>query len=256
MIRLIASDIDGTLLLHDAETIPDEVFDCIRALHARGILFCAASGRQYSSLRKLFAPVADDILYSCENGAIVYHNNAVLAKTPLTAQHAQELTAQICAQPDCEVLISGADTSYVTAHRPEFGTMMRDEVGNNVVVIDRFEDIPEPVIKISAWCEREAKLYEQMFAPVWNRHLNVAIAGKHWLDFTLAHKGTALAQISAALDIPASDMVVFGDNFNDVPMFRTAGRAYAMKQAPKEVQQAAHAVCETVPDTLRTLGLV
>ena len=57
-IRLICSDIDGTLLQYGKKELEDEIFEQIRELHRRGILFCPASGRQYTSLRKLFAPVA------------------------------------------------------------------------------------------------------------------------------------------------------------------------------------------------------
>ena len=60
------------LLQYGKKLIEGEIFDEIRALHDRGILFCPASGRQYTSLRKLFAPVADDCIYLCENGAVVY----------------------------------------------------------------------------------------------------------------------------------------------------------------------------------------
>ena len=58
MIRLIASDIDGTLLQNNARTLSEELFDLIRKLHRSGILFVPASGRQYLNLRSLFAPVA------------------------------------------------------------------------------------------------------------------------------------------------------------------------------------------------------
>ena len=58
-IKLICSDIDGTLLQYGRKELEDEIFEQIRELHRRGILFCPASGRQYTSLRKLFAPVAD-----------------------------------------------------------------------------------------------------------------------------------------------------------------------------------------------------
>ena len=61
MIRLIASDIDGTLLQNGAAEIPPEIFDHIRRLEKKGVLFCPASGRQYTSLRRLFAPVADRV---------------------------------------------------------------------------------------------------------------------------------------------------------------------------------------------------
>ena len=69
MIKMVCSDLDGTLLQYGKKLIEGEIFDEIRALHDRGILFCPASGRQYTSLRKLFAPVADDCIYLCENGA-------------------------------------------------------------------------------------------------------------------------------------------------------------------------------------------
>ena len=49
MIRLIVTDMDGTLL-HDDKSMPDGTFALIDALHARGIHFAAASGRQYACL--------------------------------------------------------------------------------------------------------------------------------------------------------------------------------------------------------------
>ena len=66
MIKLIASDLDGTLLQNGAQRLNPEVFDMIRTLKSHGILFTAASGRQYTNLRRLFAPVKDDIAYVAE----------------------------------------------------------------------------------------------------------------------------------------------------------------------------------------------
>jgi HAD superfamily hydrolase (TIGR01484 family) len=69
-IKLIACDLDGTLL-HPGEREPrSEAFELIDELHRRGIVFMPASGRQYASLRYLFAPVADELAYVCENGAL------------------------------------------------------------------------------------------------------------------------------------------------------------------------------------------
>ena len=49
-IKLICSDIDGTLLQYGKQELEDEIFEQIRELHRRGILFCPASGRQYTCL--------------------------------------------------------------------------------------------------------------------------------------------------------------------------------------------------------------
>ena len=74
MIQYIASDVDGTLLHGHATELNPELFDIIRQLKEHGIHFIAASGRQYKNLRRLFAPVKDDISYVAENGSMCVHD--------------------------------------------------------------------------------------------------------------------------------------------------------------------------------------
>ena len=69
MIRLIATDLDGTLLEPDG-TLPDGTYETVEKLTRRGVLFTACSGRQYANLRRLFAPVARHMAFICENGAL------------------------------------------------------------------------------------------------------------------------------------------------------------------------------------------
>ena len=61
MIKMVASDLDGTLLVNGSQSIPEEIFPLIKKLKDMGILFVAASGRQYANMRNLFAPVKDDM---------------------------------------------------------------------------------------------------------------------------------------------------------------------------------------------------
>lgn len=84
-IKLICSDIDGTLLQYGKKTLEVEILSQIKTLSARGILFCPASGRQYTSLRKLFEPVADCCVFLCENGGVLYKNEQCIGKTPCPA---------------------------------------------------------------------------------------------------------------------------------------------------------------------------
>ena len=90
-IRLVCSDIDGTLLQYGKKELEGEIFDQIRALHQRGIWFCPASGRQYTSLRKLFAPVADCCVFLCENGGVIYKDEQCIAKNPMPRALAEEI---------------------------------------------------------------------------------------------------------------------------------------------------------------------
>ena len=56
MIKLIASDIDGTLLFDRLDSVAPVIFDEIERLKRKGIRFCPTSGRRLESLRRLFAP--------------------------------------------------------------------------------------------------------------------------------------------------------------------------------------------------------
>jgi len=99
-IRLICSDIDGTLLQYGKKELEGEIFEQIRELHRRGILFCPASGRQYTSLRKLFAPVADCCVFLCENGGVIYKDEQCIAKNPMLRALAEEIANDLWTRSD------------------------------------------------------------------------------------------------------------------------------------------------------------
>ena len=80
MVKLIASDLDGTLLQNGAHDVNPIVFDQIRILKEHGILFAAASGRQYLNLRRLFTPIQNDIAYIAENGSLCIYNEETISK--------------------------------------------------------------------------------------------------------------------------------------------------------------------------------
>ena len=66
MIKLIASDLDGTLLQNGAQSLPAEVIPFIEKLAIEhGILFVAASGRQYPNLVRLFGSASKHMAFIC-----------------------------------------------------------------------------------------------------------------------------------------------------------------------------------------------
>lgn len=113
-IRLICSDIDGTLLQYGKKELSGEIFEQIRELHRRGILFCPASGRQYTSLRKLFAPVADCCVFLCQNGGVLYKDKQCIAKNPMPRALAEEIANDLWnnSNGQGEVMISGQNMSF------------------------------------------------------------------------------------------------------------------------------------------------
>ena len=88
------------------------------------------------------------------------------------------------------------------------------------------------------------------FENKWADRYSVAIAGDHWLDVTLADKGKGLHQIAEHYGVRREEIMVFGDNFNDLPMFREAAVSYAMRHSVPEVQAIADQVCDRVEECL------
>ena len=113
--------------------------------------------------------------------------------------------------------------------------------------------MPEPFVKVSAYCRDGAAGVEPQLAPRWRDHFRAAVAGEKWLDFTLADKGTGLRQLCAVLGVPLEDVMAFGDNSNDVPMLELAGRPYLMEGAAEALKARFPRRCRRVEEVLAQL---
>ena len=77
MIKLIVSDLDGSLLDENSKLNP-EFFEVFEELKKRGILFCAASGRSYWSIVEHFEKIREDIYIISSNGAMLFQGSELL----------------------------------------------------------------------------------------------------------------------------------------------------------------------------------
>ena len=242
-IKLICSDIDGTLLQYGKKTLEAEILSQIKALSARGILFCPASGRQYTSLRKLFEPVADCCVFLCENGGVLYKNEQCIGKTPMPRALAEEIAWDMWNRCDGqgEVMLSGQCCGYLMSR----GLGMADRVkfiGNKYKFIHDPAEIPEDIVKVSVYLHEGVEKYVDRFVPRWQQ-ANAAVAGPYWIDTTLANKGTGVALLCKTLGITPAEVMAFGDNFNDTAMLDLVGTPYIMDSAaprPARPLPAAH----------------
>lgn len=232
MIRLIASDIDGTLLSHGEKTLNPHLFDQILALKEQSILFVAASGRQYYSLQRLFAPVRDDIAYIAENGALCIYKDNVLSRGFVDRELGLEIIHAIH-DYGCDCIISGKDVCYTNSPNQKFIDHLKHVVGNNVAVIPDLALITEPFLKISVCDFQGAADCETHFKQLFGGQIKITTSGNIWMDFITpdADKGIALARLLSHLQIKPSDCIAFGDQYNDSEMLQLVGTSYAMSDA-------------------------
>ena len=254
-IQLIASDIDGTLLLNGSQAIDPEIFNLIHKLQQKGILFMAASGREYTNLQNLFSPVADDIIYLCLNGCITFYHGECISKEIMETDHAIKLIKTIQNDLNAEVLVSGEKTCYITPKSQSYYEHLTNTVQNHVTIVDDLLNIPEPYTKISAYFKDGANKHYQHYADMFNIDITVQIGGKCWLDCTPkgVNKSTGFLKLLAHLNISAENTVMFGDNDNDKQILQACGHPISMKTAVPSIYRLFTTHVNTVNEALREL---
>lgn len=242
MIRLIVTDMDGTLLHDHATSVVPEYFDVIRALKKKGILFCAASGRQYQSLRTLFKPVQDDILYITENGTEIMYKGECIFSMPMSMEVSRQLVRDTRAIPGAECMYCVGDKAYFDKNDPNVYRLMKDEYHFECEMVEDLLKLEVPCLKFSLYLEEHVnEITAEWFVPKWKKTHEVACGGQYFMDVMErnANKGTALMRMQEILGIHKEEIVAFCDNHNDLEMIAAAGTSYAVANAREEVKAAA-----------------
>lgn len=250
MIRMIASDIDGTLVGEGENRLDERLVEVILKLKERGIHFVAASGRQIHSIEEIFTPIRDKIFYIGHNGAYVGIYGRNLFLYPMDRALAEPLMADIQAEPDFNIMVETASTAYLEPKDPEFICRMRDGYRFQVTVVDDVKTITDPIIKVSAFVKRDM---DRAFAFLHGKYgggLKVTMSGRKWIDCMAPGvcKGRALASIQESLGVSAAETMAFGDQMNDLEMMERAYYSFAVGNARPEVKAAARFQADTNAD--------
>ena len=255
MLKLIASDIDGTLLQNGEKELSGQAVNQVKQLKEMGILFAAASGRQYATLRRLFEPVKDDIAYICENGAMVVYKGKILHKDVFKRALAEEMAHSILNREDMEIIVSGEKSYYIQPKRKVFADYMLQTVKGKVAVVEDIFKVKEDILKISMY--RESGLEEML--PYWKKlfgsQATVVTSGHAWLDMMpmSADKGKGIRVLQNYFLISADACAAFGDNLNDLEMLHEVTYSFAVSNAKEEVKETAKYETERVETVLEKI---
>ena len=253
-LKLIACDLDGTLLLNGAQSLQNDTCDLIRKLHEKGILFCAASGRQYTNLRRLFEPVKDGIAYLCENGSLSFYKGKRIHKVCMDREAGAELIRGILASPGAEVLLSGEMCCYVQPKDMAYYDHIQNVVKNDTVIVPDILAVKEEYLKISIY-EKGGLHDEAYWQARYGDRFTVVTGGGEWLDIMPkdVNKATGLRHILDELDILPEECMAIGDNDNDREMLEMAGFPAAVRSAKPYIRKLARFETDTVEDLFRRI---
>ncbi|MEE0419268.1 MAG: Cof-type HAD-IIB family hydrolase [Lachnospiraceae bacterium] len=247
MIKLIASDIDGTLLVEGSDALNPEIFQVIRGLKEKDVIFAAASGRQYASIRHLFDPVANDMIFIADNGSNIICRGYEMHASLMEREVLCELVEEVRGMADCYLVLSSRQgESYLESYTEELMELLVNGYHNKVNLVEDLLKEPVEYIKCSIYKKENIRQLAHGLIEKYRDRLNVAVAGEIWLDFMDrdADKGNAIRTIQKSLRIRPEETMVFGDNMNDIGMMRAAGESYAVANAQQAVKEAAKHIAQ------------
>jgi Cof subfamily protein (haloacid dehalogenase superfamily) len=260
--KLLAIDLDGTLLDHNGEAKEEDVVAIRKALK-RGIKVTICTGRLYSGTRPSAELLGIGGPVGCADGSHIVRveGDATLHHRGIRGRAASRLRASLARNDLLAFLFAedaivhderGADylpyvrtwsTDLRFAYRVTDHELWDSKDGMTAVVaLGREASVGRTVADL----EREADGQMQVAMFPFRRD------GEHWGMVARAAggtKATALAWIADHYGFSMAETVCVGDWLNDLPMLQAAGRSFAMGQAPDDVKRAATDVCTKTIET-------
>lgn len=259
MIKLLALDLDGTLL-NSKGKISEENLKAIRLAEEAGVLVTIATGRRFRDAR----PVALEAEF---NAPLITHNGALLkfAESLETVDF-----SLINAETSLEILRVGREfggDALVSTNPHTKGTLLYDTVSEENIPLQKYiawsktfhgaeaqeavlhvqdlaEVLPESEvihISFSGGCASMSEIQAILNDELKNTVNILATVYPH-LDFTLldilppdASKGIGVEKLAAKNGLSAENIMVCGDNFNDLEMLEFAGTPVVMGNASNEL---------------------
>ncbi len=242
MIRLIISDIDGTLVPEGESRINPEYFEVIQELIDKGIRFAAASGRQVTSVDAVFHRFSDRMYYLSDNGACIQKDGKVLEEICMAKEDVKELLRDLQQIPRHHVLLSGREGYYTDDKSTDFHHLVFEQYKGVGSVVEDLEKYTDACIKVSLYCEEGAQILYDLLDDRWKDKFTIYISGAKWIDINAAgvSKGNAVRWIQDQFQITPEETVVFGDNFNDISMMERSTRSYASVLSHPDIKKAAN----------------
>nr|WP_277816574.1 MULTISPECIES: Cof-type HAD-IIB family hydrolase [Microbacterium] len=241
---MIAVDMDGTLL-EPSGAIPATLWPLLERLHARGIAFAPASGRQLSTLQRMFSGVACELDYIAENGAYVVRDGAEVSSDAMDPKdvasiitRVRELVADGTLRAG--VVLCGKRSAYIEGADPEFVA----ETEKYYAALEAVEDltaVDDQFLKIAIYDFDGGETHTARHLADLRETFQVVVSGQHWVDVMnqSVNKGVALRRLQEAMGVTTAQTAAFGDYLNDLEMLQAADWSYAMADAHPDVAAVA-----------------
>ncbi|HFH9839171.1 TPA: Cof-type HAD-IIB family hydrolase [Streptococcus suis] len=253
MIKLIATDMDGTFLDGQGSFDRERFSRVLEKLEEKQIPFVIASGNGIGRLLQLFKGFEQRLIFVADNGAHVYQNGKTMIRRAIQQEEVEAILnffrghwADVC------LMLSTEKTIYMQggAGEPFEGTNLPIEpiqmaaFQSRISYIDDLSAYPisEPIYKVGLWVpEARVESITEGFNQAFQGQLVAVTSGYGSIDILPQgiHKAWGLEQVLNRLDIEPEQVMAFGDSDNDIELLSYVGYSYAMENATDKVKAVA-----------------
>jgi Cof subfamily protein (haloacid dehalogenase superfamily) len=242
---LFVSDVDGTLVTPDKALTPAAIA-AAADIHAAGVPFTLVSSRPPRGMAQVIAATGVTLPFAAFNGGSLVGPDFKLIEAHRLSAEAAIATLTLLDAQGVEAFVFADDLWLLRdPNGPKVGRE-RHTVGFEPTVVTGFEAFIDRIDKIVGVSDDPAPLdvAETLLRAALGGSANIERSQPYYLDIThpRANKGDAVRSLARRLGVALEDTVVLGDMTNDIAMFRVAGFAIAMGQAPPAVKAEAAAI--------------
>lgn len=255
MIKLIVSDLDGTLL-HSHTTIRDEDREALHEARRQGLAVAFASGRMLPEIRDIMERMELNAHAISQNGAYVHTAEGQLIRHHVFDRELILSLAEAAADTPFVTVLAGPDR-YIVKHLDEKAARLRQRLLAPLVEIEDLNDqLGKELLcgKISYMGDIAGlrRLREQLLE-AYGDAIDAYISDSDCLDVMprASSKGTGLIALLDDLDVKPEEVLCIGDAFNDISMFAVTPHSFAMASSHAEVQAHASHTVRFVSDAVR-----
>lgn len=244
MIKLIATDMDGTWLT-DQKTYDEELFlREFAVMQKRGIKFVIASGNQYENIYARFPKTAAKMYFIAENGALVAQGRQVIHTDCISDEDLQVIFEIIAKYAHEKITVSGLASAYVRASDgPEYATELKKYYAK-LTIVPSFTNLQDQIFKVTL--DVPAKKRPRIISELQNNYPQIGFVSGSATSIDIStkkmNKAVGLEYISKKYHINPREMVAFGDSGNDVGMLKYVGQSYVTATALPIAKSAANRV--------------
>ncbi len=245
MIKMIATDMDGTFLRDDKKFDREAFNQLQQQIKASGIKFVIASGNQYQHLQDVFDDRQNELTYISDNGALIVSQGKTIAQNFISHQSlsaALSLLETESILKNALIVLSGRKDAYMSVNAPVDFYREAQRYYRHVSLITDFTQIKDDYFKIAlAWFDRSGIEQEALLKSKLT-DVHVTSSGYGGIDIIPANinKGIAIEQLQKYWQITPQETVAFGDNNNDLELLKSCELSFAMKNANDLIKQVAN----------------